>query len=410
MNIATVLFTYKRSFNTKTVLDALERNTLKPEILYIFQDGCRNNNEQLEWNETNKIINDVSWCNCKIIVSDENQGLSKSIISGLNYIFKFHDAAIILEDDCVPHPLFMEYMYMCLKKYAEDDKVFTVNGYACNIAWDNYDRGVTAYFSGRTSSWGWGIWRNRWKEYEYDFGIINRIKKNPESCKRLHIWGEDLEGYLLDTLEGKADSWAVFLALKVIEKGKYCVTPYYSFINNIGFDGSGVHCADSIVKQKLRPIEEKSEIILPDKIEIFNETEKKYKSLFAWTAPEIRKEEYNKILLRWIKLYQQKKSIGDYLQSCGIKNVSIWGMGAVGKLLIEEIKGKVEIDAIIIGKVIYQKVEGNIPVISISEIKETSELIIVVPVYDIERIKKEAEEHTDCPVVALDVLIDECFG
>ncbi len=50
-------------------------------------------------------------------------------------------------------------------------------------------------------------------------------------------------------------------------KNGYCLSPYESFVNNIGFDGTGVHCGIAENTLKLRSYEKRSEITLPDKIE-----------------------------------------------------------------------------------------------------------------------------------------------
>ena len=39
MDIATILFTYNRSYHTNEVIKALEQNIVLPQKLYIFQDG-----------------------------------------------------------------------------------------------------------------------------------------------------------------------------------------------------------------------------------------------------------------------------------------------------------------------------------------------------------------------------------
>lgn len=154
-----------------------------------------------EWIETNKLIRSVEWCDCEVIVSDKNKGLALSIISGLNYVFETYDAGIVLEDDCVPHPMFMDYMVSGLKKYSLVRKVYSVGGYGWPV--EVQGNGTDAYFTGRASSWGWGTWKNRWEEYREDYIILSRIKRDEETLKRFHDWGEDLESYLLGNVNEK---------------------------------------------------------------------------------------------------------------------------------------------------------------------------------------------------------------
>ena len=62
MNIAVILFTYNRPRHTKQVLDALSRNTILPDRLYIFQDGPKIPTDKKEWEAVGSMIKAVSWC------------------------------------------------------------------------------------------------------------------------------------------------------------------------------------------------------------------------------------------------------------------------------------------------------------------------------------------------------------
>lgn len=97
MKIATLLFTYHRSYHTGEVLNALRKNTVLPQKLFVFQDGLKSNEDDREWKQVHKLINEIDWCDTEIIVSDMNRGLAVSIVSGINYVFKEYDAIIVLE-------------------------------------------------------------------------------------------------------------------------------------------------------------------------------------------------------------------------------------------------------------------------------------------------------------------------
>ena len=100
MKIATLLFTYNRSKHTSQVIAALKSNIIIPEKLYVFQDGLKNGEDPTEWEEVNKLIYSIDWCNKEIIISEYNKGLAESIVWGINYAFKDYEAVIVLEDDC----------------------------------------------------------------------------------------------------------------------------------------------------------------------------------------------------------------------------------------------------------------------------------------------------------------------
>lgn len=392
MEIATVLFTYNRCKHTERVLNALKKNTLLPEKLYIFQDGVKNQQQLIEWKKVNDIIQKVDWCLTELVISEHNKGLADSIVSGLNYVFEKHDAVIVLEDDCVPHPQFMEFMYACLRKYENEKSVYNVSGYAWPL--EVQKNGTDAYFTHRANSWSWGTWKTRWLEYSRDYTILGRIKNDELAAKRLSIWGEDLEGYLLGNIYGNCNSWATFWSLKIIEKNGYCIAPYKSLVENIGFDGTGVHCGTGEIWTDLLGEEERLTINLPEIIELPKQCEIKFANYFAWATREKRLQSYNSILCKWVDALQKGKSPMQYLRGRGIEKVCIWGRGKICDLLLEEIHAQVEVLAIVESKPSGMEHKG-IPIVSKENIPQDTEVLIVVPSYDIEKIIGAINELVD---------------
>ena len=100
-----------------------------------------------------------------------------------------------------------------------------------------------------------------------------------------------MEEMLVDRIRGNNDSWAVFWALKVIEEGGLCINPFESLIQNIGLDGSGVHCGKSdCFDVRLCP-KKQEEFLLPDNTEITPETEKAFVPFYgSYTALTYRQK------------------------------------------------------------------------------------------------------------------------
>ncbi len=262
MNIATIMFTYNRSSHTGMVLEALSRNDVLPEKLYVFHDGLKSDKDKAEWDKVQDLIEGIDWCSNEIVTAKENKGLSRSIVDGIELAFDNYDAVIVLEDDCVPSPSFMRYMVLCLNKYEKEKIVYNIGGYAWPISVQ--DNRYDAYFNGRTSSWGWGTWKDRWEQYSQDKEFIGRIRQDKKKTEDLAVWGNDLENMLNDRIEGRNDSWAVFWSLMVIEKGGLCVSPHRSLIRNIGFDGTGVHCGKDSKYDVNLNLESVKEFVLPE--------------------------------------------------------------------------------------------------------------------------------------------------
>lgn len=296
MKVATLLFTYNRSYHTKQVIDSLKQSTILPQKLFVFQDGIRRNEDADEWKKVNSLISQIDWCDKEIVVSECNRGLSAAILSGIEYVFREYDAIIVLEDDCVPTANFISFMYQCFEKYQDNKKVYSISGYSWPILLekDQYD----AYGCGRISSWGWGTWKDRWDIYEKDYELIKKMKREEASSKSLAMWGWDLEDTLIGNVKGESDSWAVFWAAKVIENEGICINPYDSLIQNIGHDGLGVHCGKTNRFQVEIPNDLIEDFKLPNDICILGETKKAFVSLCgSYTAVNYEDELKEKILV-----------------------------------------------------------------------------------------------------------------
>lgn len=384
MKIATILFTYNRSKHTKQVLEALSKNTVLPDKLYIFQDGPKETTNIEEWKDVSNVINEVAWCNKEIAISNKNIGLSNSIKSGVSKVFYSYDAVIVLEDDCVPHPQFMEYMIKALEKYESCKKVYHIGASAEPV--DVEPNGTDAYFIGRIHSHGWGTWKDRWKQFSNDYTMIAQIKRNEQLFEWFKLWGEDLESHVLGNVKGITDSWAVFWALTVIMKRGYCLAPYESLIKNIGFDNTGVHCGTAQYTLKMRLEEKRSEFVFPDKIEFIKNYKKSFASYHPWTDPMIKNEYYKNVALDLLKAVQKGICISDYLKYKEITKVAIWGKGKLADYIIDELEGKIEICAITETHPTGHEYRG-IPLVNWKVLSDEISFIIIIPGYDIVKIK-----------------------
>ena len=302
MKIATVLFTYNRPHHTDMVLKNLSKNTILPDKLYIFHDGQNDTTNMDEWREV------------------------ENIIRGINYAFEKYDAVIVLEDDCVPHRLFMDYMIRSINKYETESNVYCIN--ASSEPVDVPRNGSDAYFMGRINSWGWATWKDKWQCFNRDYRILGRIKKNKEINEWNQIWGQDIEATVLSNIYGDTDSWAAFWALAVISQKGLCLAPYESLIDNIGLDGSGVHCG--VGKSLLKLMDSgKTSFKLPDKVDVVDNYKEIFANYYPWT-PQVEKETYyREFVTNWLDIKIHGGHISDWLTINGIKKISIWGTGKI---------------------------------------------------------------------------------
>ena len=97
-----------------------------------------------------------------IIERDINMGLSKSIITGVTEICDKYGKVIVLEDDHVTSPYFLQYMNDGLRAYEHDEDVISIHGYIYPLG----DKLPETFFIRGADCWGWATWKTSWAIYE----------------------------------------------------------------------------------------------------------------------------------------------------------------------------------------------------------------------------------------------------
>jgi hypothetical protein len=236
------LFTYNRLTETKQTIYALQKNYLsKNSDLFIFSDGPKNEQAVSKVEEVRKYLQSISgFKSISIIESSINKGLANSIISGVSQIINQYGKVIVLEDDLITSPNFLNFMNQALEFYSNKKKIQSINGYSLSIRHKTYD----IYFQQRPFSWGWATWADRWDEEIFNKEKIHITINNQN--KTLSLFrkkcGTDIPKMLINSINNKNDSWYVRWAFSHFINKTYSVYPTYSLIENIGFSQYGTHC------------------------------------------------------------------------------------------------------------------------------------------------------------------------
>jgi len=239
-----VLFAYNRPVHIQKTLDALAANPLASESeLIIFSDSPKNQQALEGVQAVRALIKKTQgFKSVNIIERDKNFGLANSIIDGVTSIVDQYGKLIVLEDDLVTSPFFLTYMNDGLKLYGNDDRVASIHSYIYPVKKELPDY----FFLRGADCLGWATWKRAWDIFNPDAQfLLNEIKK--KNLDKLFNFNNsyDYTGMLKAQLEGKVSSWAVRWYASAFLADKYTLYPGTSFVNHIGFDGSGTNCGDS---------------------------------------------------------------------------------------------------------------------------------------------------------------------
>lgn len=216
----------------------------KPPKLLVIADGPRANRigEAEKCDATRAIIKRIDWpCEVLTNFSDVNLGCKNRVASGIDWVFEQVEEAIILEDDCLPHPTFFRFCEELLSYYRDDERIGMISG-------DNFQFGeqrteASYYFSRYSHIWGWATWRRAWKHYDREANNWPAIKSTGwlkvliSSIKERKYWNNIFQ----EVYDGKIDTWDYQWVLTVWSQGMISIMPNVNLISNIGFGNDATH-------------------------------------------------------------------------------------------------------------------------------------------------------------------------
>ena len=222
-------------------MDALKQNELAAKSdLFIFADAPKSEVQAGAVREVREYIRQIDGFKSVTIVEREtNFGLAKSIIEGVTSIVNSHGRAIVVEDDLVTSHHFLTYMNQALEKYANDERVASIHGYAYPV------KGLLpeAFFLRGADCWGWATWRRSWAYFNPDAQYLLDELRRQQLLDEFDFNGAYPYSKMLeDQINGKNDSWAVRWYASTFLANKLTLYPGRSLVHNIGNDASGTHC------------------------------------------------------------------------------------------------------------------------------------------------------------------------
>jgi len=241
-----VLFVYNRPEHTKRTVESLLKNTLASESrLIIFSDGAKNDIDSQKVQAVRNYVKTIKgFDRIEIVLRDKNFGLANSVISGVTEVLKQYDQVIVIEDDILTSLSFLTFMNKALVFYQENKSIYSISGYPYPIKIPNtYKKDI--FISYRSSSWGWGTWKDRWEKVDWEVKDFSSFISDSKVQNLFDRGGQDLTQMLKAQMIGKIDSWAIRWGYAHFKNNAYCIYPIVPLCKNIGTDKSGTHSSSS---------------------------------------------------------------------------------------------------------------------------------------------------------------------
>ena len=233
---------FNRPDTTEKVFAEIAR--ARPPKLLVIADGPRATRagEAERCAATRAIIGRVDWP-CKVVTnySDVNLGCKNRVASGIDWVFEQVPEAIILEDDCLPHPTFFRFCEELLDRYRDDERISQIGG--TNFQFGRNSAQASYYFSRYNHIWGWASWRRAWRNYDRNAAIWPKMRDERRLRTVVPKAGEQRfwSGVFEAVYRGRIDTWDFQWVLASWAQGMVSVIPEVNLVSNIGFGNNATH-------------------------------------------------------------------------------------------------------------------------------------------------------------------------
>ena len=235
------IFAFRRSDHLREALASVANcRRLEECAITIFCDGARGPQDAdavesaravaREWAETH---------GAEVVERPENLGLARSIVTAVTNLANAHGRVVVVEDDMILSPDFLDFMLGGLDRYAGDERALQISGFAFSI--EPLPK-ADAIFLPLASTWGWATWKRAWEQFHWEPENLSCLE-DPAVKARFDLEGAYPYSSMLQTrLDGRNDSWGILWYWAVFQAEGLVLFPRESLVHVGGADGTGTHC------------------------------------------------------------------------------------------------------------------------------------------------------------------------
>ncbi len=236
-----LLFVYNRPQHTQRGVESLLHNDLaRDSRLIIYSDAPKTDADADSVRQVREYIHSITgFKEIEIVERTENWGLARSIIDGVTSAVNRYGRVIVLEDDLVVAPYFLQFMNDALETYKDEPRVGHIQ--ACDFT---HDASLPDTFLIKwTGSWGWATWDRAWHLFQPDGTKLLTELRQRRLTRTFDFNGAyGFTRMLLRQIQGRNNSWAIRWNASLFLRDVLSLNVGKSLVRNEGFDGSGTNC------------------------------------------------------------------------------------------------------------------------------------------------------------------------
>jgi len=248
------LFAYRRLSILERTVEALAANKgAHLTDIYFFSDGPKKHLDENSVYQVRNYLKTVQgFRSVKIINRKVNFGLARNIVEGVTEILSKSDSVIVLEDDIITSPFFLEYMNQSLDLYRNDSRVAQICAYSYlegDLARKIKDN---TYFVKGSDCLAWATWSSSWKAYMINpwFLLKEVFRRNQvKEFNRCHSY--NYYGMLFKSCICNTYSWAIRFYASNFLLSRFTLYPVKSLAVHVGNDQVATNYKYSMAKDPL---------------------------------------------------------------------------------------------------------------------------------------------------------------
>ncbi len=229
----------------------LESIASSPDLEVFFaSDGPRNLQDKVNLENCWELV-DLYFPNTpatRKFMRGSNLGCRMAMIENIAWFFDLVPHGVVLEDDCLPNPIFFKVQNSFLQDSGLAKNFISISGSKIEIPGN-----VVSSFAAAPSIfpmvWGWGTWASAWKRYQPE--ILDAEEITAKVSKKLFplkgqwmervLFQETFNSRFREVNIGYIDTWDYALTATAWRENLFSLHMSTNSIINIGFNSQGTH-------------------------------------------------------------------------------------------------------------------------------------------------------------------------